>query len=135
MMSCGGWDEERMKTRLFEGRRALITGASSGVGLGVARAFAREGADLVITCRANVAGLEQAPREQQPLSAPATCLQPDLNQIAEVEALISLTGTLSASMSHCKTRRPYPSTTQLHFWHFSSSLRYRTRPLACGLCR
>ena len=88
MMSCGGWDEERMMTQLFKGKRALITGASSGSGPEVARAFAREGADRVITCRANVVRIKQALREQQPLGARAAGLQADLCQIAEVEALI-----------------------------------------------
>lgn len=135
MMSCGGWDEERMMTQLFKGKRALITGASSGSGPEVARAFAREGADRVITCRANVVRIKQALREQQPLGARAAGLQADLCQIAKVEALISLTGALSDRISHCKIRRVYPSTIQLHFWHFSRSIRYRTRPLACGPCR
>ena len=135
MMSCGGWDEERMMTRLFEGKRAQITGASSGIGLGIARVFAREGADLLITCRANVAGMAQALREQQPLGARATGLQADLSHIAEVEALISLTGALPDRISHCKIRRLYPSTIQLHFWRFSRSLRHRPRPRAYGPCR
>jgi NAD(P)-dependent dehydrogenase (short-subunit alcohol dehydrogenase family) len=33
------------------GKRAVITGASKGIGLGVARAFAREGADVVLSAR------------------------------------------------------------------------------------
>jgi NAD(P)-dependent dehydrogenase (short-subunit alcohol dehydrogenase family) len=35
----------------LEGRRALITGASRGLGLGIARAFAEEGARLVLAAR------------------------------------------------------------------------------------
>src|SRR4051812_46512880 len=35
----------------LDGKVALITGAGQGIGLGVARAFASEGADLVITGR------------------------------------------------------------------------------------
>jgi 3-oxoacyl-[acyl-carrier protein] reductase len=35
----------------LEGKVAVITGASKGIGLGIARAFAREGANLVVTAR------------------------------------------------------------------------------------
>ena len=46
----------------FEGKTALITGASKGLGLGVARAYAEAGADLVLNAR-GAADLEQARSE------------------------------------------------------------------------
>ncbi len=43
----------------FAGKRVLITGASKGIGLACAEAFAREGCDLVLAARGAEA-LEEA---------------------------------------------------------------------------
>lgn len=46
----------------LNGRLAVVTGGSKGIGLGIARAFAREGADVVITARTKDA-IENAARQ------------------------------------------------------------------------
>jgi len=75
-------------SRLLEGKKAIVTGASSGIGLGIAQVFAREGADVVITCRENTTGLEAALTQLRALGGKATGLQADLSQIAEIDRLI-----------------------------------------------
>jgi NAD(P)-dependent dehydrogenase (short-subunit alcohol dehydrogenase family) len=47
----------------LQGRRVLITGASSGVGLAAAAAFAREGADLVLVSRRAGAAADELARQ------------------------------------------------------------------------
>jgi NAD(P)-dependent dehydrogenase (short-subunit alcohol dehydrogenase family) len=73
--------------RLLEGKRALITGASSGIGLGIARVFAREGADLMITYRENVRGLEDALAQLRQSGVRASGRQVDITAIEEIDAL------------------------------------------------
>ena len=46
-------------TPRLQGRTALITGASRGIGFAIAEAFARQGANLVLTAT-NEAGLASA---------------------------------------------------------------------------
>lgn len=48
-----------LKGELLKGRRALVTGGSSGIGLAIAKAFLDNGASVIITGR-NVAKLEEA---------------------------------------------------------------------------
>jgi NAD(P)-dependent dehydrogenase (short-subunit alcohol dehydrogenase family) len=77
-------------TRKLEGRAAIITGASQGFGLAVARAFVAEGASVVL-CARDVEALERARTE---LTAQATPTQTvaaqagDVSQPADVERIV-----------------------------------------------
>lgn len=76
-------------TKPLDGRRALITGASQGLGLAIARAFVEAGASVMI-CARDAGVLEQARVELSALASPdqtivATAV--DVSQPDEVDAL------------------------------------------------
>ena len=76
-------------TRL-EGRVAIVTGGGTGIGKGVARALAREGAGVVIASR-NTAVLEAAAEDLRDEGGPVAAIGGDVTDEAQVEALFAET--------------------------------------------
>lgn len=71
-----------MSAQRFQGKVALVTGGNSGIGLGVAKAYAREGAQVVITGR-NRETLEAAASE---IGEGTLAIQSDAGKVADIEA-------------------------------------------------
>jgi NAD(P)-dependent dehydrogenase (short-subunit alcohol dehydrogenase family) len=69
----------------FEGKVAVVTGGNSGIGLGVAKAFAREGASVVITGR-DEKSLKSAERD---LGPNAMAVRADVSRLAEIDQAMS----------------------------------------------
>ncbi|MBC8338513.1 MAG: SDR family NAD(P)-dependent oxidoreductase [Rhodospirillales bacterium] len=71
----------------LEGRIALVTGASRGIGAAVARRFAEEGAHLVLTARTSAA-LEEIDDDIQKITGePATLVPLDLGDFDAIDRL------------------------------------------------
>ena len=71
-----------MSAQRFQGKVALVTGGNSGIGLGVAKAYAREGAQVAITGR-NEKTLEAAAKE---IGEETLAIRSDAGNVAEIEA-------------------------------------------------
>ncbi len=71
-----------MNARRFEGKVAVVTGGNSGIGLGVAKAYAQEGAQVAITGR-NEKTLERAAKE---IGDGTLAIQADVGKVAQIEA-------------------------------------------------
>ena len=75
----------------LSGRRAIVTGANSGIGYHTAAILARKGAEVVLACRDEQRGAAALTRLQREM--PGTRLQferPDLASLASVRAFCEL---------------------------------------------
>jgi glucose 1-dehydrogenase len=75
--------------RLLPGQRALVTGASSGIGLAVARQVARAGAAVVINYHSNAEPAEALVAEIQAGGGNAIAIGGDVSKEADVKTLFS----------------------------------------------
>ena len=71
-----------MSGQRFQGKVAVVTGGNSGIGLGVAKAYAQEGAQVAITGR-NEKTLEAASKE---IGDGTLAIRSDAGKVAEIEA-------------------------------------------------
>ncbi|HLL97616.1 MAG TPA: SDR family NAD(P)-dependent oxidoreductase [Rubrobacteraceae bacterium] len=72
---------------MLEGKAALITGASQGLGRALALAFAREGARVAINSRSEES-IRPVAEEAESLSAEVVALAADVSRGADVEKLV-----------------------------------------------
>lgn len=72
----------------LEGKKALITGASRGIGKAIALTYAREGADVAVTARTEEA-LADVAREIRTLGRKAHCIAWDMQDFASVEGKLA----------------------------------------------
>jgi len=92
------------------GRTALVTGTSRGLGLQMARALARAGADLVITSR-SLAALEGPRRELEACGRRVTAVELDVRSeasIAAATAAAAAAGPIDVLVNNagCNVRKP-----------------------------
>lgn len=75
---------------VFSGRSVLITGASSGIGAGLAREWARQGADVALAAR-RVERLEALARDCQAVGARAVAIPCDVTRDGDCEEAVART--------------------------------------------
>ena len=91
------------------GKKALVTGATSGIGRAVARSFAAAGADVVVTGRRAGQGAETVALITE-AGGRATYLQADLGEMAEVERLAQCVGDIDILINNAGFYPMVPTT-------------------------
>lgn len=72
----------------LKGKRALVTGASQGIGKAISLGLAEAGADVIVNCDRNITGAEAVAREIQALGRRAIAIQADISRRDEVNRMV-----------------------------------------------
>lgn len=75
-----------MNGKKLDGRTALVTGASRGIGAAIAKRFAAEGAHLILTAR-TVGGLEEVDDAVRAAGSSATLVPADLLDMTQIDKI------------------------------------------------
>ena len=72
----------------LEGKVALITGSSRGIGSGIALKFAEEGADVIVNCRENIERAETLADNIRSLGGKALTVKADVSKSIDVNGMV-----------------------------------------------
>ncbi|SDG25427.1 SDR family NAD(P)-dependent oxidoreductase [Epilithonimonas hungarica] len=78
----------------LEGKVAIVTGASKGIGAGIARAFAEEGASVVVNYASDKAGAENMVNEIIAKDGKAIAIYADVSKEADVKKMFEEANTV-----------------------------------------
>ena len=76
-----------MQYQPLKGQKALVTGASSGIGAGVAISLAAAGADVVVNYASSLAGAEKVVKQITDAGGTAIAIKADVSNAEEVKAM------------------------------------------------
>ncbi len=106
---------------ILNGKTAVITGSSRGLGLGIATALASEGANVVLSARTQ-STLDNAVSQLRANGAQAAGIVCDTSNLPQVEALADFTiqqfGRIDIWVNNAGIGAPYGSTLLVHPEHF-----------------
>ena len=91
------------KSKEFEGRVALVTGGSRGIGRAVCLALAQEGADIALNYVSNAEAAEQTRRDIEALGVRCALCRADVSDPSAVDAMVSEAGKALGSIDFLVT--------------------------------
>jgi glucose 1-dehydrogenase len=120
-------DVVRVGSRPLEGQRALVTGASSGIGAGIARALADAGASVVVNYGRDEARARGVVESISSRGGSAFAVQADVSQEDQVEEMFAAAtrryGSLDILVNNAGLQRDAPlHKMSLHDWEYVLSV-------------
>jgi 3-oxoacyl-[acyl-carrier protein] reductase len=80
------------------GKSILITGASSGIGAAISRAFAEQGARLALHWNSNAAGAQRVLQSVRDAGAVGELIQGDLTRVGEARRLVEMSAVVLSGL-------------------------------------
>jgi glucose 1-dehydrogenase len=105
----------------LQGKRALVTGSSSGIGRAIALAFGREGADVVVHYHKEQQSAEEVVAALQQLGRRSSAYQADASSVAAIQGLVGdaakFLGGLDVLVCSAglEIREPFLEVTEAHY--------------------
>lgn len=102
---------------MLQGKRALVTGASRGIGSAIALELARAGADVIVHYAGNAACAERICRQIQAMGRESRIVQVDLTDPIACEGLLKKIGSVDILVLNASVqiRKPWESITDEEF--------------------
>lgn len=107
----------------LKGQKALVTGANSGIGAGIARSLGAAGAAVVVNYVTNPAAAEDVAKDIRAAGSEALAIKADVSKEAEVQAMfrqmLEAWGTIDILVNNAGLQRDAPFTEMtLEQWNF-----------------
>lgn len=113
-------------SKKLEGKVAIVTGASKGIGAGIAKRLADEGASVVVNYASGKEGADKVVKEITARGGKVIAVQADMSKKADIEGLFSASkkafGKLDILVNNAGVYdfKPLENITEEHFhWHFN----------------
>jgi glucose 1-dehydrogenase len=105
----------------LQGKRALVTGSSSGIGQAIAIGYAKEGADVVVHYNREQGPADEVVKQIQALGRRSAAFQADVSKVAACQQLVAnaiqtLGGLdILVNSAGLEIREPFTEVTEAHF--------------------